>query len=256
MIQQNKGADSGLQEVTGSRTRPPLHRRDYGGESPQLQVPLGSHQRGPDLDSPHPTPSRRQRDNGSSSSAGWTPGSAASPGAEYPDWLHHRLVWQVHHPQPKGSTEGGENCSAHHQDGAAIHGGPQHPEVQEEGQQDHQRPKPPQPQTVLPADDTATSGPAPAGSGTASSGPAPPGSGTASSGPCATGLRGGIIRPAPPGSGTASSGPAPPGSGTASSGPAPPGSGTASSGPAPPGSGTASSGPAPPGSGTASSHKT
>ncbi|KAI3351099.1 hypothetical protein L3Q82_005667 [Scortum barcoo] len=34
-------------------TCPPIHQRDYGGESQQLQVPRGSHQRGPHLDSPH-----------------------------------------------------------------------------------------------------------------------------------------------------------------------------------------------------------
>ncbi|KAI3377275.1 hypothetical protein L3Q82_009175 [Scortum barcoo] len=42
--QQNKGADSGLQEEAERGTRPPLHQRDYGGESQQLQVPRGSHQ--------------------------------------------------------------------------------------------------------------------------------------------------------------------------------------------------------------------
>ncbi|KAI3360669.1 hypothetical protein L3Q82_002534 [Scortum barcoo] len=53
--QQNKGADRGLQEEAERGTHPPLHQRDYGGESQQLQleVPLGSHQRGPDLDSSH-----------------------------------------------------------------------------------------------------------------------------------------------------------------------------------------------------------
>ncbi len=39
--------------TAGRRTRPPLHQWDYGGESQQLQVPRGSHQRGPDLNSPY-----------------------------------------------------------------------------------------------------------------------------------------------------------------------------------------------------------
>ena len=48
-------------------------------------------------------------------------------------------------------TEGGENCTEHHQDGAAIHGGPLLPTAQEEIPTDYQRPPSPQPQTVLSA---------------------------------------------------------------------------------------------------------
>ncbi|KAI3352074.1 hypothetical protein L3Q82_020887, partial [Scortum barcoo] len=76
--QQNKGADRGLQEEAERGTRPPLHQRDYGGESQQLQVPRGSHQRGPDLDSSHSLYHKVKPDSGSSSSSGcggstWTP---------------------------------------------------------------------------------------------------------------------------------------------------------------------------------------
>ncbi|KAI3365546.1 hypothetical protein L3Q82_010623 [Scortum barcoo] len=62
-VSKTKGADRGLQEEAERGTRPPLHQRDYGGESQQLQP-----------------------DSGSSSSAGcrgstWTQGySAASTG--------------------------------------------------------------------------------------------------------------------------------------------------------------------------------
>ncbi len=41
--QQNKRADCGQQEATGRRTRPPLQQWGYSGESQELQVPQGSH---------------------------------------------------------------------------------------------------------------------------------------------------------------------------------------------------------------------
>lgn len=53
-------------------------------------------------------------------------------------------------PSPPTAMPIRENCSSHHQDKAAIHGGPSTPSG-EESQQDHQRPQSPQPQTVLPA---------------------------------------------------------------------------------------------------------
>ncbi len=45
---------------------------------------------------------------------------------EYADWLNYNLVWLLNCPQQQGSTEGDENCTAHHWDGAAIYGGPLH----------------------------------------------------------------------------------------------------------------------------------
>ncbi|KAI3352071.1 hypothetical protein L3Q82_020888 [Scortum barcoo] len=74
-VSKTKGADRGLQEEAERGTRPPLHQRDYGGESQQLQVPLGF------------------------TSAEETEHGLQDPlqllqvtHREYPDWLHHRLV--------------------------------------------------------------------------------------------------------------------------------------------------------------------
>lgn len=47
------------------------------------------------------------------------------------------LVRQLPRPKPEEFTEVGENCTAYYQEGAAIHGEPLHPVVQEKGQQDH-----------------------------------------------------------------------------------------------------------------------
>ncbi|KAI3354847.1 hypothetical protein L3Q82_004544 [Scortum barcoo] len=41
--QENQGADHGLQEEAERGTRPPLHQRDYGGESQQLQAAEAQH---------------------------------------------------------------------------------------------------------------------------------------------------------------------------------------------------------------------
>ncbi len=81
---------------------------DYCGESQQLQVPRGSHQRGPDLDSSH------QYHHKNSQTTALLPLQAAEAQhglqdtlhlqqvhhREHPDWLHRRLVCQLHRPQP------------------------------------------------------------------------------------------------------------------------------------------------------------
>ncbi|KAI3372438.1 hypothetical protein L3Q82_022928 [Scortum barcoo] len=42
---------------------------------------------------------------------------------EDPDWLHHRLVLQLHRPQPCKALQRVVKAAQHiHQDGAAIHG--------------------------------------------------------------------------------------------------------------------------------------
>ncbi|KAI3367345.1 hypothetical protein L3Q82_026165, partial [Scortum barcoo] len=74
---------------------PPLHQRDYGGESQQLQVPRGSHQRGPHLDSSHTlTLSQSQPDSGSSSSAGCG-GSTWTQAAAPPSTVNRKALQRV-----------------------------------------------------------------------------------------------------------------------------------------------------------------
>ncbi len=82
-VSKNKGADWGLWEATGRRTRPTLHQWDYSGESPH-----GSHQQGPDPDSPH-----RHHHNDSQTTA-LVPPQAAEDQRGLQDTLQ---LLQVHH---------------------------------------------------------------------------------------------------------------------------------------------------------------
>ncbi|KAI3359069.1 hypothetical protein L3Q82_002571 [Scortum barcoo] len=62
---------------------------------------------------------------------------------EDPDWLHHRLLWQLllNREALQRVVKAAQHIS---KDGAAVHGGPLHPAGQEEGYQDHHRSRPPQ----------------------------------------------------------------------------------------------------------------
>ena len=70
---------------------------------------------------------------------------------EHPVWLYHRLVWQLHRPQPQGSPEGSAVCTMHHWGQTTC---PpwhlQHP-MSQEGQKDHQGHQPSEPLPVHPA---------------------------------------------------------------------------------------------------------
>ena len=69
---------------------------------------------------------------------GSSKGSTAEP--EYPDWLHHCLVWQLLGLRPQGTTANGP---AHHWGQASCHPGPLYQAVSEEGIKNGQSLKPP-----------------------------------------------------------------------------------------------------------------
>ena len=69
---------------------------------------------------------------------------------EHPVALYHRLVRQLHHPQPQGSSDCGGVCITHHRGQTTCPPGHlQHP-MSQEGQKDHQG-QPPEPLPVHPA---------------------------------------------------------------------------------------------------------
>jgi hypothetical protein len=65
--------------------------------------------------------------------------------------VYHRLVRQLHRPQPQGSPRGGAVCPTNHWGHPACPPGHlQHP-MSQEGQKDHQGQGPPEPLPVHPA---------------------------------------------------------------------------------------------------------
>ncbi|KAK6325509.1 hypothetical protein J4Q44_G00048510 [Coregonus suidteri] len=62
---------------------------------------------------------------------------------EHPDWLRHRLVWELLGLRPQGTTEGSAYGPVHHWGKAPCHPGPLYQAVSEEGPQNCQRLQPP-----------------------------------------------------------------------------------------------------------------
>ena len=65
--------------------------------------------------------------------------------------LYHRLVWQLHRPQPQGSPEGGAVCTTHYRGQTTYHTGHIQHLFSQEGQKDHQGQQPPEALPVHPA---------------------------------------------------------------------------------------------------------
>ena len=70
------------------------------------------------------------------------------PNQEHPVGLYHRLVRQLHRPQPQGSPEGSAVCTTHHRGQTTCP--PGHP-MSQESNKDHQGQQPPEPLPVHPA---------------------------------------------------------------------------------------------------------
>ena len=70
---------------------------------------------------------------------------------EYPECLHHCLVWQLLSLRPQGTIEGSAYGPVHHRGQASGHPGPLYHSVSEEGPKNCQRLQPPQSQTVFSA---------------------------------------------------------------------------------------------------------
>ena len=66
---------------------------------------------------------------------------------EHPDWLHHRLVWQLLGIWPQGATEGSAYGPVHHWGRAPCHPGPLYQACVREGPKNSQRLQLPKPWT-------------------------------------------------------------------------------------------------------------
>ena len=69
---------------------------------------------------------------------------------EHPVELHHRLVRQLHDPQPQGSPEGDGVHTTHHRGQTTCPPGHLQHQMSQEGQKDHQGQQPPKPLPVHP----------------------------------------------------------------------------------------------------------
>ncbi len=81
---------------------------------------------------------------------------------EHPDWLHHRLVQELHSSQPESPEENSSDGPAHRRRWASLPPGHLHPAMCEESTEDHLLPPEPWTRLAHQADGTAASGPEPA----------------------------------------------------------------------------------------------